>query len=54
MPPNPVNKPTAKRLVLSLLAAPRLPEVSIAMLIRWGELFDIDAATMSVTVGRLT
>lgn len=54
MPSRTVSKPTAKRLVLSLLAAPSLPEVSITMLLRWGELFDIDAATMRVTVGRLT
>lgn len=48
------NNPTPKRLVLSLLSAPSLPQVSIAMLVRWGELFDIDSATMRVTVGRLT
>jgi phenylacetic acid degradation operon negative regulatory protein len=48
------NRPTAKRLILSLLSAPSLPEVSIAMLQRWGELFDIDGASMRVTVGRLT
>ena len=54
MPVKSTNKPTAKRLVLSLLAAPSLPEVSIANLLRWGELFAIDAATMRVTVGRLT
>ena len=53
MSPEQANKPTAKRLVLSLLSAPSLPEVSIAQLQRWGALFDIDAATMRVTVGRL-
>jgi phenylacetic acid degradation operon negative regulatory protein len=53
MPQEPAKKPTAKRLILSLLSAPSLPEVSIALLQRWGELFDIDAATMRVTVSRL-
>jgi phenylacetic acid degradation operon negative regulatory protein len=53
VPTNPANKPTAKRLVLSLLSAPSLPEVSITLLQRWGELFEIDAASMRVTVSRL-
>lgn len=53
MSQKPANTPTAKRLILSLLSAPSLPEVSIALLQRWGELFDIDAATMRVTVSRL-
>ncbi len=47
------NAPSAKRLVLSLLSAPSLPEVSSALLVRWGQLFEIDAASMRVTVGRL-
>ena len=45
--------PTAKRLVLSLLSAPALEQVGIGLLVKWGELFAIDAATMRVTVGRL-
>ena len=45
--------PTAKRLVLSLLSAPALQQVGIGLLVKWGELFAIDAATMRVTVGRL-
>lgn len=53
MPSKSTNKPSAKRLVLSLLSAPSLPSVSITLLQRWGELFDIDAASMRVTVGRL-
>ena len=48
------NTPTAKRLVLSLLSAPMLEQVEISTLLLWGELFNIDAATMRVTVGRLT
>jgi len=45
--------PTAKRLVLSLLSAPELDEVSVRELARWGELFAIDAAAMRVAIGRL-
>ncbi|QFU75795.1 PaaX [Halioglobus maricola] len=48
------ENPSPKRLVLSLLSAPSLPEVGVGLLLRWGELFEIDAATMRVTVGRLT
>jgi phenylacetic acid degradation operon negative regulatory protein len=48
------NKPpTPKRLILSLLSAPDLPEVSVRQCTRWGELFDIDAAAMRVALGRL-
>ncbi len=45
--------PTAKRLILSLMAAPDLDQVPISTLLMWGKLFDIDAATVRVTVGRL-
>lgn len=45
--------PAAKRLILSLLSAPDLGEASIASLEQWGALFDIDAAAIRVTVGRL-
>ena len=45
--------PTAKRLVLSLLSAPELDEVSVRELARWGELFAIDGAAMRVAIGRL-
>lgn len=48
------ENPTPKRLVLSLLSAPSLPQVSIGMLVKWGQLFDIDGATLRVAVGRLT
>ncbi|PLW68969.1 PaaX [Pseudohalioglobus lutimaris] len=51
---NTAQPPTAKRLVLSLLSAPDMHEVSIALLVNWGELFGIDPATLRVTVGRLT
>ena len=49
-----MTQPSAKRLVLSLLSAPSLQRVEIGTLLHWGNLFDIDAATMRVTVGRLT
>lgn len=45
--------PTAKRLILSMLAAPSLGRVEIGTLVTWGELFDIDSATMRVTASRL-
>lgn len=44
---------TAKRLLLSLLSAPDLPEASLAQLVKWGELFAIDPPTLRVTIGRL-
>ena len=45
---------TPKRLVLSLLSAPELEEAEISKLVLWAGLFDVDAATLRVTVGRLT
>lgn len=45
--------PTAKRLLLSLLSAPELREMSAQQAIRWGNLFDIDAAAIRVTLGRM-
>lgn len=45
--------PSAKRLILSLMAAPELDRVPISTLLLWGQLFDIDAPTIRVTVGRL-
>ena len=53
-PGHTAEAPTAKRLLLSLLSAPSLDKVSIALLLNWGELFGIDPATLRVTVGRLT
>lgn len=51
---SPTSPPSAKRLVLSLLSAPSMSEVSISRLADWGELFGVDPATLRVTVGRLT
>ena len=48
-----IEPPTAKRLILSLLAAPSLSQVEIGRLVSWGALFDIDSATMRVTASRL-
>ena len=45
--------PSAKRLILSMLAAPSLGRVEIGTLVTWGELFDIDSATIRVTASRL-
>lgn len=45
---------TPKRLVLSLLSAPELEEAEISKLVLWAGLFGVDAATLRVTVGRLT
>ncbi|MEH6588329.1 MAG: PaaX [Halioglobus sp.] len=49
-----MTQTTPKRLILSLLSAPSLEEAEISELILWGQLFDIDAATIRVSVGRLT
>ena len=46
--------PSPKRLVLSLLSAHDLDQVEISRLLQWGARFEIDAAAMRVTVGRLT
>lgn len=46
-------RPTAKRLILSLLSAPSLKTIEISALVRWGCLFDIDATATRVAVGRL-
>ena len=46
-------KPTAKRLILSLLSAPSLEVVRVGFLVRWGALFEIDAAAIRVALGRL-
>lgn len=45
--------PTAKRLVLSLLSAPNLDEITARQFARWGALFGIDAATLRVALGRM-
>lgn len=45
--------PTPKRLVLSLLSAPDMPEITVRQCTRWGELFGLDAAAVRVAVGRL-
>lgn len=50
----PNNSPTPKRLILSLLSAPELPEISVQGVIRWGELFGIDAGAVRVSLGRMT
>ena len=54
MPSPDRQPPSAKRLILSLLSAPSLREVTLALLVKWGELFGLDAPTIRVTVGRLT
>ena len=48
------RRPSAKRLILSVLSQPNLREMHIGKLIKWGGLFDHAPATMRVTVGRLT
>jgi phenylacetic acid degradation operon negative regulatory protein len=45
--------PTPKRLVLSLLSVPGVPEISVRQFTSWAALFDIDAAAMRVAIGRL-
>jgi phenylacetic acid degradation operon negative regulatory protein len=51
--PLPAGKPTAKRLILSLLSAPSLEEVEVGHLVKWAELFDIEPTATRVAVGRL-
>ena len=48
-----INKPTPKRLILSLLSARSIDRIQIGRLIKWGHLFDIDAAATRVALGRL-
>ncbi|RLQ23168.1 PaaX [Seongchinamella sediminis] len=45
--------PSAKRLILSMLAAPSLSRVEIGTLVTWGALFGIDSPTIRVTASRL-
>lgn len=47
------TQPTPKRLVLSLLSVPDVPDISVRQFTRWAELFDIEAAAMRVAIGRL-
>lgn len=48
------HRPSAKRLILSVLSQPNLQEMSLKQLVAWGELFDHEPATVRVTAGRLT
>ncbi|MEP2989497.1 MAG: hypothetical protein ABJN65_05630 [Parasphingorhabdus sp.] len=48
------NRPSAKRLILSVLSQPNLHETHIGQLVRWGGLFGHAPATIRVTAGRLT
>lgn len=48
------HRPSAKRLILSVLSQPNIQELHIQQLIGWGELFDHRAATIRVEAGRLT
>lgn len=48
------KRPSAKRLILSVLSQPNLYETHIGQLIRWGGLFNHAPATIRVTAGRLT
>ena len=48
-----ITKPTPKRLILSLLSARSIDRIEIGRLIKWGQLFDIDAAATRVALGRL-
>ena len=45
--------PTAKRLVLSLLSAPDLDQITVRQCTAWCELFAIEPAAMRVALGRL-
>lgn len=45
--------PTPKRLVLSLLSAPDMAQISARQCAQWGELFAIDPAAMRVALGRM-
>ncbi len=47
-------RPTAKRLILSLLSQPNLRNIEIKQLIKWGDLFGHDSSTIRVEAGRLT
>ena len=46
-------RPTAKRLILSLLSQPRMSSMSLRQLVAWGELLDQKPAAIRVTAGRL-
>jgi phenylacetic acid degradation operon negative regulatory protein len=45
--------PTPKRLVLSLLSAPDMSQISARQCAQWGQLFAIDPAAMRVALGRM-
>jgi phenylacetic acid degradation operon negative regulatory protein len=47
------NPPTPKRLLLSLLSAPSLEQISARQCTQWGALFAIEAAAMRVALGRM-
>ena len=47
------TRPTPKRLILSLLSAPSLETVEVGHLVKWGQLFGIEAPATRVAVGRL-
>ncbi len=46
-------RPTAKRLILSVLSQPNLSCLPISQLVSWGALFDQSASAIRVTTGRL-
>jgi len=48
------HRPSAKRLILSVLSQPNIQELHIRQLIKWGDLFDHRSATIRVEAGRLT
>lgn len=47
------RRPTAKRLILSLLSQPNMSTLSLRQLVAWGELLDQKPAAIRVTAGRL-
>jgi len=47
------ERPTAKRLILSVLAQPNMASLPIGQLIAWGALFDQKPSAIRVTAGRL-
>lgn len=47
------RRPTAKRLILSVLAQPNMASLSIRQLIAWGALFDQKPSAIRVTASRL-
>ena len=47
------TRPTPKRLILSLLSAPSLETIKVGHLVKWGQLFGIEASATRVAVGRL-